>query len=71
MFRKALTRWYFAQYLWNIISFTTYWAISSLFFLFYIKNLKSFVIQNFKGHNISLFRRAPSHLLPMYNVIQM
>ena len=59
MFKKALLHWYLAQYWWINIPFTTFWAILSFFLYFFINNLKSFVIHNFKGHNISLSRCAP------------
>ena len=34
-------------------AFITFWAILSFFLYFFINNLKSFVIYNFKGHKIS------------------
>ena len=67
IFRKALSRWYLAQYKWYLISFIIYWAILSFFLSFFlnffffkliIKISSSLLYLAFKGHNISLSRRA-------------
>ena len=56
MFKKALSP---GSILMNQCPFYNFLSHLSFFLYFFINNLKSFVILNFKGHNISLSRCAP------------
>ena len=55
MFKKALLRWYLAQYRMNQYLFYNFLSYLSFFLYFFINNLKSFVIHPGGGGHLGIF----------------
>ena len=72
MFRKALLRWYLAQYKWELISFIIYWAILSFFLNFFLNFFRSQVLCYtwLSRGTISVYLDVPFSSLPIFNLTQ-